>query len=236
MKSGLAAGIAVLQRFAADASREGSLIFVATPDEEDRSVGMRAIAPRLSKVAADWGLTIEAAINMDATGDLTDGTEGQVVYFGSVGKLLVSTLVVGRDTHAGYPFDGINANYLASGITTAIDCNADLADVAEGEVSPPPSTLKQGDLKVGNDVTTPVSAWACYNVLTHRATADSVLNWACQIVDAALRGGIVRLAVQAGRFAALQGKPNTFTKAEPLVLTFSQLRARVLESGGPTAE
>ena len=235
MKSGLAAGIAVLQRFAAGESRQGRLIFVATPDEEDRSVGMRAIAPRLPQLAAGWGLTIEAAVNLDATGDLTDGTEGQVVYFGSVGKLLVSTLVVGRDTHAGYPFDGINANYLASCITTAIDCNADLADVAEGEAAPPPSTLKQGDLKVGYDVTTPVSAWACYNVLTHRATAATVLTWACQIVEAALRAGIVRLGVQAERYAVLQGKHHTFANAEPLVITFADLKARVLESGGATA-
>ena len=235
MKSGLAAGIAVIQHFAADPNREGSLIFVATPDEEDRSVGMRAIAPRLPPLAAQWGLTIEAAINLDATGDLTDGRDGQVVYLGSVGKLLVSTLVVGRDTHAGYPYDGINANYLASCITTAIECNADLADVAEGESAPPPTTLKQEDLKVGYDVTTPVAAWACYNVLTHRATAEQVLQRACDVVMAAMRDGIDRLGAQASRYADRQGKPSTFARAEPLVITFAELRARVLERGGPEA-
>ena len=47
MKSGIAAGIAVVEAFAADPARRGNLLFAATPDEEDRSVGMRAAAELL---------------------------------------------------------------------------------------------------------------------------------------------------------------------------------------------
>ena len=237
MKSGLAAGIAVLRRFADEGdSRRGNLIFVATPDEEDRSAGMRAAAPRLAVLAQAWGLSIEAAINLDATGDLTDGSQGQVVYMGSVGKLLVSLFVAGRDTHAGYPFDGINANYLAARVTSAIECNAELADSAEGEAAPPPTTLKQMDLKVGYDVTTPAAAWACYNLLTHRISAEMVMQQVQHVVHDALREGIARLSVQAAIHATWQGQPSSFVAAEPLVITFAELRSQVLERGGTAAQ
>lgn len=235
MKSGLAAGIAVLAHFAEQADRQGNLIFVATPDEEDRSVGMRTVAQRLPHIARELGLTISAAINLDATGDLGDGSDGQVVYLGSVGKLLVSVLVVGRDTHAGYPYDGMNANYLASCVTTAIDCNAELADFAEGEAAPPPTTLKQEDLKVGYDVTTPLAAWCCYNVLTHRLRAEVVLKRSRAIVHAAMTEGIARLTAHAHRYAERSGKPATFAASDPLVITFAELRDRVLLEGGPSA-
>lgn len=236
MKSGLAAGLAVLRRFSEpDGRREGNLLFIATPDEEDRSSGMRAMAPRLGMLSAQWGLDLVTAINLDATGDLTDGSQGQVAYLGSVGKLLVSLFVAGRDTHAGYPFDGINANFLAAQVTSAVECNANLADVAEGEVAPPPTTLKQADLKVGYDVTTPAAAWACYNVLTHRAMADQVMARMREVVRGALHAGVVHLAAQSEAHAARQGQRSSFVAADPLVLTFAELRDRVLARGGAEA-
>lgn len=175
MKSGLAAGIAVLHHLASHPDElDGNLLFVATPDEENRSAGMRHLARRLTPLATTWGVECIAAINLDATGDTTDGTQGQVAYVGSVGKLLVSAYVAGRDTHAGYPFDGINANFLAAAITTAIECNPELADSTDGVPVPPPVTLKQGDLKVGYDVTTPHASWCCYNVLTHGRSPEDM--------------------------------------------------------------
>ena len=236
MKSGLAAGLAVLRRFAeAGHDVDGNLLFIATPDEEDRSSGMRALTARLRPLSEHWGLEIQAAINLDATGDLTDGHHGQVVYLGSVGKLLVSTFVAGRDTHAGYPFDGINANYLVAQVTSAIECNAALADFAEGEAAPPPTTLKQHDLKVGYDVTTPVGAWACYNVLTHRMPAEQVMAQVHEVVRDAMRRGIAQLAVRGEAHAARQGQRSPFVTADPLVMSYGELRARVMSRGGDAA-
>ena len=239
MKSGLAAGIAVLRRFAAESESEdgveGNLLFIATPDEEDRSCGMRHAALRLPALAAEWRLSLEAAINLDSSGDLTDGTQGQVLYLGSVGKLLVSVFVAGRDTHAGYPFDGINANYLVARVTSALECNADLADFAEGEAAPPPTSLKQGDLKVGYDVTTPAAAWGCYNFLTHRVASDVVLRRVGDLVRDALVKGIAHLCAQAERHAERQGRRASFTASEPLVITFRELREIVFEQGGDEA-
>src|SRR5258706_10955496 len=147
MKSGLAAGMALLFRLAELDERPGSLLLIATPDEEQTAQVMRGAAARLPSLAQEWGLEPVAAINLDSTTDRGDGRDGQVIYMGSVGKLLPSVYVVGRDTHAGAPFDGVNANLLAAEITRRIECSPELADMAAGEVAPPPVCLKQADLK-----------------------------------------------------------------------------------------
>jgi len=119
MKSGLAVGIAILRAFSENDSSNGNLLFIATPDEEKSSVGMRDVASRLADISKEHDLDFAAAINLDSTSDHGNGEEGQAIYLGSVGKLLTSMLIVGRETHAGYPLEGINPHLLASYITWA---------------------------------------------------------------------------------------------------------------------
>jgi arginine utilization protein RocB len=237
MKSGLAAGMAVLARFAA-AEREragGSLLFIATPDEEDNSHGMRAVAARLPELVRAWGLEPVAAINLDATNDRGDGSEGRAVFLGSVGKLLPAVYLVGRETHAGRPFDGVNPNLLAAMVTRRIECAAALVDVAEGEAAPPPVSLKQTDLKDYYDVTTPTAAWCTYNLLTHGWPAGEALLRVSAEVRTALDEAMAHLREEARRYGQLTGAPAPELPWEPVVLTFAELKARALEQGGERA-
>ena len=126
MKAGLAAGIAVLEAHEGD----GNLLLVATPDEEDRSAGMRAAAPQIEALAAEQGLDITLAINLDSIADDGDGSFGRSIAFGSIGKLLLTAFVVGREAHACYPFQGINANYLAGALLDRFECAPELAELS----------------------------------------------------------------------------------------------------------
>ena len=237
MKSGLAAGIAVQAHFAAATSRTGNILLIATPDEEESSHGMRAAAERLPSLAQEWDLDPIAAINLDVTVDHGDGHDGQVIFLGSVGKVLPAVYLVGRETHAGAPFDGVNPNLLAAEITRRVECNVELCDIAEGEAAPPPVTLTQVDLKQRYDVTTPAAAWCAYNVLTHGRTAAEVLPIMQRLVTEALDQVLAHLREQARHFATLGSYPYTFPSWQPQVLTFAELRARALERGGaPAAE
>ncbi|HEX6288969.1 MAG TPA: M20/M25/M40 family metallo-hydrolase [Herpetosiphonaceae bacterium] len=236
MKSGLAAGIAVLCRFSEIArERQGSLLLIATPDEEDSSHGMRSAALRLGAIAHERQLDLDAAINLDATNDRGDGSVGQAIFLGTVGKLLPLVYVVGRDTHAGVPFDGVNANLLAAEITRRIECNAALSDVVEGAAAPPPVSLKQSDLKTQYDVTTPAAAWCYYNVLTHGRAATDVLDTVMGLVREALDSALQQLQEQARRYAALAQQPIEPIRWQPLVLSFAELQARVRQQCGPEA-
>jgi arginine utilization protein RocB len=56
------------------------------------------------------------------------------------------------------------------------------------------------------------------------------------LVHEAFAEGLAALHAQADRYAARRGRPIPIATWEPLVLTFSELRTRVLEQGGPTAQ
>lgn len=189
MKSGIAAGLAVLLEHAEDPGRVGNLLLVATPDEENSSHGMRSAAARLRELA-EGGLELVAALNLDATNDAGDGTLGRAAYLGSVGKLLPSVLVIGRETHAAYPLDGLGAAYLAAAITYRLEAHPDLADEAEGEVAPPPVCLQHLDLKTHYDVTTPGRAWCVYNQLSARRSPLEVLELWRRLVQEAVEGAL----------------------------------------------
>ena len=220
MKSGLAAGMVALERFAAQQGRLGNVLFLAVADEEVSSHGARWAAPKLPALAQARGLEIRAVINLDATGDNGDGSAGQAVYVGTVGKLLIGAFVAGVDTHAGYALDGINVNFLASELTRAFEANPDLTDTSAGLVGTPPTLLKQTDLKTHYDVTTPARAWLCVNALTHGLDAAEVLE---RFKGAAQQALAQALATLRARAEALGCAASAAHGATPLVLTYAEL-------------
>jgi arginine utilization protein RocB len=227
MKSGLAAGITALRRFAAQADRRGNLLLIATPDEENSSVGMRAAAAELVRWPAATGRELVAAINLDATSDHGDGRDGQAIYLGSVGKVLLTTYVVGRDAHAGYPFEGISASRLAAEIVRRLDCETALADEAHGEVAPPPAVLELRDTRTHYDVTLPAAIWCAINVLQHQRTAEQLLAVARGLVRDAVGEALDEITRRSAAWHALSEQPFDEGQPEPLVLTFAELEARV---------
>ena len=201
MKSGLAAGIAVLEQFAARPERDGNILLISTPDEEDRSDGMRAAMAALPEFLRDHGLEVALCINLDALCDNGDGTAGRTVAFGCIGKLLLSALVVGKEAHACYPLDGVNASYLAAELVAELEFAPDLGERSGDELAAPPTILGARDLKEVYNVTTPGRAWLFWNVLTQRRTAREVLQTAHALADRALTRARDRLADRARRFS-----------------------------------
>lgn len=174
MKGGLAAGLAALEAFAA-APGAGNLLFVAVPDEELNSEGARALAEALPAIESERGLKVVAAINLDCIGDNGDGAVGRSVALGSVGKLLLTALAVGRQSHASHPFEGVNAGALASALALRLEWAPELADGSSGQPGIAPTLLSLKDGKEGYDVTTPASVFASWNVLSMgRDAADTM--------------------------------------------------------------
>lgn len=230
MKSGLAAGIAAMERFAAEGRLDGNVLFVATPDEEALSRGMRSLRDALPALARRFDLDIVAGINLDASSCERDGEEGRAVYLGSVGKFLPFAYVVGRPTHAGYPFDGTSATAIAAAIIGAIDTNPDLRDEALGEASPAPVCLEMKDMRHGYDVTTPDAVWLAFNWLTHRRGAAELLADFEREVGHALGKALARQARNRRRALA-----DDVPDAPGAVLSYATLRRLVRDRGGAEA-
>jgi arginine utilization protein RocB len=182
MKSGLAAGLAAMEAY------EGglSLLLVATPDEEDRSAGMRAAAPLIAKIAKEPGLHVELVINLDAISDQGDGSAGRVAALGSIGKQLLTAFVVGKEAHACYPQDGANSAYIAAELITEFELAPELAEKTGGEIAAPPTALYVKDLKSGYNVTTPAQTFVYWNTLQHKRTGAEVLDISTKLAERAM--------------------------------------------------
>lgn len=230
MKSGLATGIAAMERFAGLDAPDGNILFVATPDEENRSRGMRSLRNALPEIARRFDLDIVAGINLDASSCERDGEEGRAVYLGSIGKFAPFAFVIGRPTHAGYPFNGTSAHRIGAEIVRAMDTVPELSDEAFGERSPPPVCLEARDIRDGYDVTTPDRVWLSFNWLTHRRSARDMLAEFRAIVAGALQAA---LETQDAHRARYRGRAAA--KTEGLVLTYADLIARLKARGGAAA-
>ncbi|MCT2581102.1 MAG: M20/M25/M40 family metallo-hydrolase [Mesorhizobium sp.] len=235
MKSGIAAGVAVLEAFAENPDRRGNLVLVATPDEERGSRGMRSLRDALPAIATEFGLNIAAGINLDATSDQGDGAEGRAIYRGTIGKALPFALVIGRSSHAGYPFEGISAQLIAAEVTKRIEGNPALCDRSDGEISPPPICLECKDLRGGYEVTTPERVWIAFNWLSHAWGPHDLLRLFTQAIVKAMENAISRFNEHAQTYAKMLATPQSAPVADGEVITISELRERIQRNGGDAA-
>jgi arginine utilization protein RocB len=204
MKAGLAAGLAAMEAYGGDAS----ILFLAVCDEEETSAGARAAAPMLRNLEKELGLEIKLVINLDAISDQGDGSSGRVVTFGSIGKLLLTAFVHGKQTHAGYPQDGVNAAYVAAELLTEFELSPLLSERTGEELAAPPTALHSKDSKTGYNVTTPQQAWVYWNTMQHRRTA----------------GEVFEIAMDHARRAVDRAKARTGQEID--LISFAELRSR----------
>lgn len=228
MKSGLAAGIVALETFAARPEREGNLVLLACPDEENQSAGMRAAGPRLKALAEEHGLDLALLINLDAVQDDGDVAAGQIVGLGCIGKHLVTALVVGREAHACYPFTGINAAYLAAALAVEAEAHPALSERVGDEVLAPPAALLARDLKSGYDVTTPERCWCAWNVLVYEQSARAVTDTFLAIAGDVARRALERLAARAAETGIAFRYPSDVVT----VTTYAAVHAAAIEAAG----
>jgi arginine utilization protein RocB len=228
MKGGLAIGMAVLEHFASQPERDGNLLMVFSPDEENYSYGMRSAAADLPALLSDWGLAVRLAINLDAAVNSGDGSDGRAIFTGSVSKLLPFVYLVGRPSHVGAPFDGVNATLLLAELTRELECNPAYGDphLTHGEAPPAPVTLRAADLKTHYDVTMPEQAFVAINVLTYSDGPEPVLARMHSAAQTALDAAHALMRERAARAGA------PFHIDAGRVLSYADLRAHAVRIAG----
>ncbi|HOQ73719.1 MAG TPA: M20/M25/M40 family metallo-hydrolase [Limnochordia bacterium] len=176
MKAGVAGQMWLIRYFSQHPEElNGNLIAIAECDEEDNSHGIISALKVLKQWKAEHGLEYVAAINADYSTPYHELDENRYVYFGTIGKLLPTFYVVGKETHVGQAFGGLNPNLLVAELTRLIELNPELCDEAQGEVTVPPTSLKQADCKDVYTVQTPLAAYAYYNVFTHSLSPREIM-------------------------------------------------------------
>ena len=134
MKSGVAGHMWLIRYFSEHPEElDGNIIAVSECDEEDNSHGIISALKALKEWKEKYDLEYIAAINADYSTPYHAEDENRYVYFGTIGKLLPTFYVVGRETHVGQAYGGLNPNLIVAELTRLIELNPELCDEAQGK-------------------------------------------------------------------------------------------------------
>lgn len=241
MKCGVAAMIAVTRYLAASWHTSPlplSIVLLATADEENESAGVLQAVRFLRRLQREYGLTYPGLINTDYTNERYAGDPQRYVYAGTVGKLLPSFLVVGREAHVGEPFAGADANLLAAELIRHLSMCDELCDVAQGQATPPPVTLRAADLKAHYDVQLPFMAYFYLNVLTLTTGPGELLQRLLARAEEVMSALMARIDEVEQRWARASGRCERAGANRPrscAVLTYAELYQDTSERLGATS-
>ena len=224
MKSGDAIIMALMEMISDDIENfEGNLIYGAVCDEEGNSGGMLNVVPELCRLQDEKKYDYLALLDTDYMTEEYEGDENKYVYVGTVGKLMPTFFVVGKETHVGESFKGIDPNQIAAEITRRINLNPEFSDVAEGEVTLPPVTLKQRDLKPEYSVQIAKTAVLFFNYATHCSTPDQVLEKMVNAGQECFQNVVDMLNERYEKFCSMAHRPFHKLPWEARTMTYHQL-------------
>ncbi|MDL2327239.1 M20/M25/M40 family metallo-hydrolase [Ruminococcaceae bacterium OttesenSCG-928-A11] len=235
MKSGVAGHMYLIKYFSEHPEAlNGTLIAMAQCDEEDGSHGALSCLSHLKKLKGQYGLEYQAAVNADFStpADLED--DSRYIYFGTIGKVLPSFYVVGKEAHVGQAFAALDPNLLVAEITRLISLNADLSDESQGEVTVPPVSLKQADFKDHYTVQTALTAYAYYNFFVHKMAPEDVMEKVEALAHTAFENVIADLNRNFEKYSGLCGTPYTPLPWKPRVYTWEAFRKEMEALHGDT--
>ena len=155
---------------------QGAILFISVPDEESFSVGMRGSLPLLEQMKDRYHLDYRLAVCSEPSQRLAGG-KTQIVYSGSIGKLLPVVLVQGKLVQVGSYREGVNPVGILSRIVAATEGDEAITETCGNEMSVPPVWMYTRDLKEGYDFSLPQRAAGYCNVLTFRKTPAQVMAY-----------------------------------------------------------
>lgn len=235
MKSGVAVNITLMRHLVAS-SRERplpfSVLLLATPDEENESAGVLQAVRFLVRWREEQQLRYLGVLNTDYASALYPDDPHRYVYGGTVGKLLPSFLCIGRESHVGAPFAGLDANLLAAELIRDLSMNDELCDTGKGQRTVPPVTLHATDLKQHYDVQLPFAAYFYLNVLTLTSGPEELLQRLRQISQTALERLLQRVDETERRWRSATGQSEHVEPRRGIILSYAELYAETVRRLG----
>lgn len=177
MKSGVAVHLVVLEEMCKRKEElKGNILVSFNPVEESLHQGMIEAIDVLTEWKNKFFLEYIFAINNDYICGMYPGDETRYLYTGSVGKLLPSFYVKGKETHVGQPFEGVDACRISAELVKRIHLNTDMCDGYEKEYPSPPAVLQMRDLKLYYSVQTPISSFVYFNYMVHNKSVKEIMD------------------------------------------------------------
>lgn len=233
MKCGTSTLMTIVEALSDDVENlEGNIVFAAVCDEEGNSGGMLSVVPELTKLKEEEGFEYQAVIDTDYMAPRYEGDNSRYVYVGTVGKLMPSFYVVGSEAHGGDPFRGLDPNHISSAIIEEIDFNTKYCDEAEGEVTVPPISLRQQDLKPEYSVQTAKTSHLYFNFGTHSSAPDEMMNKVIDGTTSAFQKVVDSLNEEYNKYCKSNAFPYEKLPWEPRVISYNELYEKVKAEKG----
>lgn len=226
MKAGIAINFELLRRSAEDINFP-NILFLAVPDEEGLSSGMRGALPLLKEIEKRYNISYHSAF-LTEPHERTSKDEF-VTYSGSAGKMMPLIVAKGIPVHTGDVYSGLNPVGILMEIIKAIELNTEMGDVVYKRMTPPPTFLCIRDLKEVYDVTTPEYAGAFFNWMFLKDHFDQKLNRLKELCVWSFEDAINQFNYSYNEFLRKQGHPSYQTVKEfnAEVLLFTELVERL---------
>jgi len=223
MKLGVAIEMCLLAEFCENPSElDANILFLAVPDEENTSAGMRGAIPTLARLQKEQGLDFLACINTEPT-VTTSSVDSGGVFLGSIGKVMPFFLCVGRESHVGEYFQGLSASLIVSHLNILLEGNPSYADMLGNTLFPPQTCLKIKDLREAYSVTLPERAVAYYNYLTVSKTPATVLEEMKEVAALAQERALLHISNSRGCYLEMGHTDLPAVSWHPKVITVQEL-------------
>lgn len=173
MKTGVAVDICLLEEYAGDRQEmDFNILLLLVPDEEGDSVGMRGSISSLAEIQQSEGLEFLLCINTEPVFE----SFSPAVYYGTIGKIMPLYLCVGRESHVGEYYEGLNSTLIASYLNISLDGGRDTIEEYGEQNLQPQCCLRMRDLRNNYAVTLPERCVVYYNCLTVSKTPAEILE------------------------------------------------------------
>lgn len=233
MKFGIATDIEVLHQMENHLKDfDGNILFVSVPDEEGNSMGMLAAVNTMLSIKKQEDLEYVCAIISEPHFPKYPGDNNLYIYHGTVGKILPVFYCVGKETHVGEPFAGLNPNLLTAKIIEKIDQNPYLCDNFQGVNAPAPTCLKQSDIKNEYSVQTPTAAYTYFNFTTVCSTPEKILYKLKELAEEAFQEVLEDIKKKSVVFQKLTGDAPSIPEITPKILFYHELYDLCLKTHG----
>lgn len=234
MKVGDAILIQLLEEVSQDAEHlEGNLIFAAVCDEEGNSKGMLRLVPELVRLKETLGLEYLALLDTDYMTAEYEGDQSKYIYMGTVGKVMPTFFIVGKETHVGEAFRGLDPNQLAAQITQRINLNPEFSDREAGMAAMPPVSLQQRDQKTEYSTQIAKTAVLFFNCVTYHSTPDQILARMRDVAEECFQQVMEQLNQRCQTYCAMLGRPAAPLPWRPRAITYQALYDAVRREAGP---
>ena len=197
MKAGLALFIATIRELALDPELNINIAFLAVPDEEANSAGMRGSVRRWSEFIQEERLEVVAALTGEPcfwTSETKNSPAYRPYYTGTTGKIMPLFMTLGAEAHIGCYYEGFSAALLLAHLVTCIEGHPELIAGQGDNVLTPPACLSMQTRRSVYSVTLPERAVTYFNVLTIEKSPDEVLDWCRNMAAMATMNAVDQLS------------------------------------------